>query len=146
MGAMKFRGKPCVRCGDTLRYVNGRCCVACERLRQRNKKRPVLKNEKLMWLKPVLIDGVKVKFSPLERDIFAVLFNARGEQIDFNVLVDAVWGHAAEPPLNTQAAVSVNIYRIRSALAPTRFRVVNDWGRGYRLERLGSTTNLEIAA
>lgn len=143
MAPETFNGVACKKCGGTLRYVSWKRCVPCERQRQRNKKPPQHKNANLMWLKPFLIDGAKVMFSPVERDIFAVLFNARGQQVFTEALVDKVWGHSEDPPLNMQSSLSTNIHRIRLALEPTQFRVITDWGRGYRLERL---TRVEIAA
>lgn len=42
-GMNKFNGKPCAKCGETLRYILGRNCVGCMKRRYQEGKKEIFK-------------------------------------------------------------------------------------------------------
>ncbi len=88
------------------------------------------------WLKPVRIDGVRVQFRPLERTLFAALFNARGSLVSISALVATMWPDPEMQPDGAPQALSVHLWRLRQNIARTGFRVVNVKWRGYRMVRV----------
>lgn len=52
LGQTKFEGSACIRCGSTIRYVNGHHCVACMAVRSakhRAENRDLLNLKKKIW-------------------------------------------------------------------------------------------------
>ena len=92
----------------------------------------------LTWIKPFLIDGHKVFMTPIERDIFAVIYNKHGLIAEFDEIIDLVWGTVRNPPLDIRTCIAVNISRLRVSLKRTRFRIVNVRGRGFYMERIAA--------
>lgn len=88
------------------------------------------------WLPQFLIDGVSVRFEPLERDIFAALFNARGGIVPVGRLIQMAWPDAELQPINAYSSISVRLSILRTKLRRTRFRIVTHFGRGWSLGRI----------
>lgn len=52
LGQTKFEGSACIRCGSTIRYVNGHHCVACMAVRSakhRKENKELLNLKKKIW-------------------------------------------------------------------------------------------------
>ena len=117
--------------------------MACDRnaarTRPRRSRHPNSRCLNLIWLKPFLIDGHRVLMTPIERDIFAAIFNKRGRLVTFDEMIDFIWGRTgSEPPLDMQSSISTNVYRLRLSLERTSFRIINDRGRGFHMERVAA--------
>lgn len=97
------------------------------------------------------IDGVRVGMSPRERDVFMMLYNARGAAVSVDAFMREFYANDhTGGPSDPLELFGVYVYRLRHALTPTRFRIVNRaqsrirmggvYSNGYRLERISPTT------
>jgi DNA-binding response OmpR family regulator len=83
----------------------------------------------------LLIDGQRVTLTAREVCCFAALFNARGLMLSRLRLFEVVYGEREDGgPFDRQ--IELIVLQLRRKLACTSFRIVSQWGRGYRLARL----------
>src|ERR1700722_5162662 len=80
-------------------------------------------------LRLLLRDGDKVDLGPRAFDVLWTLFEAGGELVSKDELIDKVWARVAVEENNLQAQMSA----IRKALGPDRDLISTEFGRGYRL-------------
>lgn len=91
---------------------------------------------KTHFIPPFLIDGVVVQFRPIERNLFAALFNARGGLVTTEEMIAAGWTDPDLTPLWAMNNLAAQICYLRRKLLRTRFRIENINGRGFWLARL----------
>lgn len=89
----------------------------------------------------VLIDGHKINFDPGELDVFAALFNARGDYRTMDHLVSARYSGSMEPE-SAERIIRLYLHNCREKLKPTDFRIQNHMGRGWWLSRLPPVINI----
>ena len=86
--------------------------------------------------KAVIVDGEKVRLTPLEYKILLLLMRNPGRVFSINEIYERVWG---EDSIGGGSTVTVHIRRIREKIEidpknPKYIKVV--WGIGYKIERL----------
>lgn len=94
-------------------------------------------------LRPILIDGHRLTLTPRERDIFAILFNARGGSVTTpTILAELHPGNDGGPDW-AESALRVHVSTLRLKLAGTRFRI-ETWNQDRRMVdrvRLGGVSD-----
>lgn len=86
--------------------------------------------------KEVIVDGEKIKLTPIEYSILRLLTKNAGKVFSIEEIYEKVWN---EDPYNSQNTVAVHIRRIREKIEinsknPKYLKVV--WGIGYKVEKI----------
>lgn len=81
-----------------------------------------------------LIDGKEVALSPLEDDVFSMLFNARGRVLSRDALHKGMYGRPLDGGPGDKI-VLVYIYKLRRKLQETNFKITTRHTHGWSLER-----------
>ena len=86
--------------------------------------------------KQVIVDGEKVKLTPIEYSILFLLTKSPGKVFSIKEIYQNVWN---QEPYNSQNTVAVHIRRIREKIEinsknPKYLKVV--WGIGYKVEKI----------
>lgn len=84
----------------------------------------------------VPIDGHRIHLTSLERDLFAVLFNARGVFLTWQQIHEQIYRDREDGGAGSKFLVRKVVETVRRKLAPTLFCVVNQSWHGYALKRL----------
>ena len=80
----------------------------------------------------LIVDGVVVKFTPSEADLFEVLYSRFGKVVELGKLYAKLFGSYGDD-VDESKHVMVYICHIRKKLKVTRFSITNVNGIGYYL-------------
>ncbi len=81
------------------------------------------------------IDGIPIRLTEQQSQVFALLWNARGRPVTTTAALEAMYS-AFNQPDNARQVVRVIVYRLRKLLAGTRFEIQRaGYGCGYRMVR-----------